>query len=163
MYNHNTAQQSKNRVHISWDILYPPTYSSKRISICLIVMDPYDDRSSNPDPWFLSKCWNGGFVILMPRSASCFSVNPSHRPFENKHYTTGIIMGMGPSNKRRRYIVTSSLIGRAHIQNDPCIIPETHSSLEASSQTKGPMVNVWLLVDYDRSTFFPIVPYRVPD
>ena len=24
MYNHNKAQQSKNRVHISWDILYPP-------------------------------------------------------------------------------------------------------------------------------------------
>ena len=22
MYNHNEAQQSKNRVHISWDILY---------------------------------------------------------------------------------------------------------------------------------------------
>ena len=22
MYNHNKAQQSKNRVHISWDILY---------------------------------------------------------------------------------------------------------------------------------------------
>ena len=24
MYNHNKAQQSKNRVHISWDILYLP-------------------------------------------------------------------------------------------------------------------------------------------
>ena len=23
MYNHNKAQQSKNRVHISWDILFP--------------------------------------------------------------------------------------------------------------------------------------------
>ena len=93
-----------------WHCSYPPTYFSKRISICLIFMDPYDDRSSNPDPWFPSKCWNGGFVILIPRSASCFSVNPSHRPFENKHYTTGIILGMGSSNKRRRYIVTSSLI-----------------------------------------------------
>ena len=28
MYNHNKAQQSKNRVHISWDILY-----KKRIRI----------------------------------------------------------------------------------------------------------------------------------
>ena len=27
MYNHNKAQQSKNRVHISWDILY--------VSLCL--------------------------------------------------------------------------------------------------------------------------------
>ena len=26
MYNHNKAQQSKNRVHISWDILYVVTY-----------------------------------------------------------------------------------------------------------------------------------------
>ena len=25
MYNHNKAQQSKNRVHISWDILYVST------------------------------------------------------------------------------------------------------------------------------------------
>ena len=25
MYNHNKAQQSKNRVHISWDILYKGT------------------------------------------------------------------------------------------------------------------------------------------
>ena len=26
MYNHNKAQQSKNRVHISWDILYAVHY-----------------------------------------------------------------------------------------------------------------------------------------
>ena len=28
MYNHNKAQQSKNRVHISWDILYEPSKDS---------------------------------------------------------------------------------------------------------------------------------------
>ena len=28
MYNHNKAQQSKNRVHISWDILYDGTLSN---------------------------------------------------------------------------------------------------------------------------------------
>ena len=99
---------------------YPSTYSSKRISICLIFMDPYDERSSNPDPWVSSKCWKGGFVILMPRSVSCFLVNPSHRPFENKHYTTGITLGMGPTNERRCYIVTSSLVGWPHTQHDPC-------------------------------------------
>ena len=27
MYNHNKAQQSKNRVHISWDILYGLPYN----------------------------------------------------------------------------------------------------------------------------------------
>ena len=32
----------------------------------------------------------------------------------------GIILCMHPANERRRYIVTSSLIGWAHIQNDPC-------------------------------------------
>ena len=32
----------------------------------------------------------------------------------------GIISCMRPTNERRRYIVTSSLIGWAHTQNDPC-------------------------------------------
>ena len=33
---------------------------------------------------------------------------------------TGIILGMGSANERRRHIVTSSLIGWVHTQNDPC-------------------------------------------
>ena len=32
----------------------------------------------------------------------------------------GIILYMRPANERRRYIVTPSLIGWAHTQNDPC-------------------------------------------
>ena len=32
-----------------------------------------------------------------------------------------IILGMGSANERRRYIVTPSLIGRAHSHNDPCM------------------------------------------
>ena len=32
----------------------------------------------------------------------------------------GIILCMHPANERRRYDVTSSLIGWAHTQNDPC-------------------------------------------
>ena len=32
---------------------------------------------------------------------------------------SGIIFGMGSANERRRYIVTSSLIGWAHTNNDP--------------------------------------------
>ena len=40
-----------------------------------------------------------------------------------RHYVlwavTGIILFMRPANERRGYIVTSSLIGWAHIQNDP--------------------------------------------
>ena len=34
MYNHNKAQQSKNRVHISWDILYLPLLGLKSIQDC---------------------------------------------------------------------------------------------------------------------------------
>ena len=30
MYNHNKAQQSKNRVHISWDILYQDNFNQDR-------------------------------------------------------------------------------------------------------------------------------------
>ena len=32
----------------------------------------------------------------------------------------GIILSMHPANERRRYSVTSSLIGWEHIRNDPC-------------------------------------------
>ena len=33
---------------------------------------------------------------------------------------TGISLGMHPANKRRRYDVTTFLIGWAHAQTDPC-------------------------------------------
>ena len=33
-----------------------------------------------------------------------------------------IILCMRPANERRRYSVTSSLIGWVHIQNDPCVL-----------------------------------------
>ena len=44
MYNHNKAQQSKNRVHISWDILYSardlrqiiPVYVMKKLRLIAI-------------------------------------------------------------------------------------------------------------------------------
>ena len=38
MYNHNKAQQSKNRVHISWDILYFDDLQYC-MSICLVFSD----------------------------------------------------------------------------------------------------------------------------
>ena len=34
---------------------------------------------------------------------------------------TGIILSMGLANERRRYIVTSSLIGCVHTQNNLCV------------------------------------------
>ena len=43
------------------------------------------------------------------------------RVFDGQYtYETGIISCMHPANERRRYNVTSSLIGWAHLQNDPC-------------------------------------------
>ena len=43
-----------------------------------------------------------------------------------KYYaTSGVIKGVGLAHERRRYIVTPSLIGWAHIQNDLCIVSFT--------------------------------------
>ena len=39
----------------------------------------------------------------------------------NETHHAGIILCMRPANERRRYIVTSSLIGWAHTQNDPSL------------------------------------------
>ena len=40
MYNHNKAQQSKNRVHISWDILYAQYINTAyRILVCTIFVN----------------------------------------------------------------------------------------------------------------------------
>ena len=38
--------------------------------------------------------------------------------------SSGIILCMCPANERRRYNVTSSLIGWVHVQNDPCFLEE---------------------------------------
>ena len=51
---------------------------------------------------------------------------------------TGIILGMGSTNERRRYIVTSSLIGWAHIQNDPWYVTKTWSSSAAHAEVLTP-------------------------
>ena len=46
-----------------------------------------------------------------------------HLTYYTKFYDLiGFILCMRPANERRRYIVTSSLIGWAHTQNDPCLI-----------------------------------------
>ena len=42
-----------------------------------------------------------------------------------------IVLGMGSANERRRYFVTSSLIGWAHSQNDLCIVTIASSTIEA--------------------------------
>ena len=40
MYNHNKAQQSKNRVHISWDILYQ-RYTTRNLTAVVSFMHDF--------------------------------------------------------------------------------------------------------------------------
>ena len=54
-------------------------------------------------------------IVMMPTSLSLLA---SHVVVMNT--VPGIILWMRPANERRRYNVTSSLIGWAHSQNDPC-------------------------------------------
>ena len=50
---------------------------------------------------------------------------------------TGIILCMRSSNERRRYNVTSSLIGWAHLENEPCIYASLYTCKSMSSGTIG--------------------------
>ena len=48
----------------------------------------------------------------------------------------GTILCMRPANERQRYIVTSSLIGCMHTQNDPCHVVITYISFIVCSRIK---------------------------
>ena len=54
MYNHDKAQQSKNRVHISWDMLYKPKRK------CVLEMNTLITNLSTVEKyWWLLIRWNG--------------------------------------------------------------------------------------------------------
>ena len=55
---------------------------------------------------------------------------------------SGIILGMGSANTGRRYIVTTSLIGWFHTQNDPCALTQ----ISLKFVPKGPIHNKSALV-----------------
>ena len=55
MYNHNKAQQSKNRVHISWDILYNGLKF-------LTSIDLYDIKKHIANGDKVASNWNGHFM-----------------------------------------------------------------------------------------------------
>ena len=59
----------------------------------------------------------------------------------------GIILCVRPANERRRYIVTPSLIGWAHTQNDPCILNNGRwpGSSSVGQQTPTSVSIKWLL------------------
>ena len=48
---------------------------------------------------------------------------------DGKDLSTGISLGMRPANGRRRYIVTTSLIGWAHTKIDPCFNHEYFATM----------------------------------
>ena len=58
--------------------------------------------------------------------------------------TTGFILWMHPANERRRYVVTSPLIGWAHAQKDLCI-----NRIQPSAN------HVHMSVDIHREVFLP--------
>ena len=60
-----------------------------------------------------------------------------------------IIMGVGSANKKRRYIVTSSLIGWGHIQDDPCIF--------SISYHRPGVLTPWGLLVHDWGIFILLV------
>ena len=59
--------------------------------------------------------------VLLPSRPWLKTLSQSTSP--NGRHFSGIILRMRPANDRRRYIVTLSLIGRAHRQNDHRILP----------------------------------------
>ena len=63
------------------------------------------------------------------------------RKMVNLNYNIGLILSLGPANERRRYKVTTSLIGRAQTKNQPCIIWVTENIdahfCEAGNQQKN--------------------------
>ena len=69
----------------------------------------------------------------------------AHREHRTCKYVSGIILDMGSANEKRRYIVTSSLIGWAHTENDPCVwlagsLQSRRMSIRASQITGEPTV-----------------------
>ena len=63
---------------------------------------------------------------------------------------SGIILWMRPANERRRYIVTSALIGWAHTQNDPCKLGRHDDCRCRSTYDARPSRQLHYYFDYRR-------------
>ena len=66
MYNQNKAQQSKNRVHISWDILYIPSNMHTHFLCCCFI---FVDDPCDLFPYIIQGCFTGtgGAIVWLPR------------------------------------------------------------------------------------------------
>ena len=65
----------------------------------------------------LTSILSSGLAPIQCQATVCISDDQVPR----LRYTSGIVLYKRPANERGRYIVTSSLIGWAHTQNDPYI------------------------------------------
>ena len=65
---------------------------------------------------YLSQCWSILYVAIILNHIELWN----DRRVNNLKMNAKIILCMCPANERWRYNVTSSLIGWAHSQNDPC-------------------------------------------
>ena len=61
-------------------------------------------------------CFQSHTFVLVLITSQCNCINSPTPPY------SGTILFMRPANERRCYDVTLSLIGRAHTQNDPCLL-----------------------------------------
>ena len=78
--------------------------------------------------WYCKKFNDLASVACIPRAQWVNSRITSSR----------IILWMRPANGRRRYMVTSSLIGWAHSQNDPCILNHCVAEMNPNNNTTNP-------------------------
>ena len=81
---------------------------------------------------------NQSYSLLLkgPTGLLPYMVDPSQNLNNLLHVdgsNAGIILCMGAANERRRYIITSSLIGCAHTQNDPCSIDKVAYRVDMKS------------------------------
>ena len=100
--------------------------------------------------FFYCILWFKAFTYLL----NCYLTNEGHiddiifGPHNDLvligHHLSGINLCMRPANGRRRYIVTSSLIGWAHMQNDPCLSNQWQSRSVTSyiSKSISPLVKM---------------------
>ena len=96
----------------SRDIISSTNYRAK--NTVMMAKNPRVDSSFAPSQWETALLCNDVSHWLGASLESSLWVNIT--PFDK----SGIILWMCLDNERRRWIVTSTLIGWAHTQNDPC-------------------------------------------
>ena len=102
-------------------------------------------------------CWTSNFCAFVRGNHAGSALKNIYTviwlwPFANSDqmwsWYTGISLGMHPANERRRYIVTTSLIGWAHTSTDPWVYLEELKSCDLCRALKWRLFN-WTLAYED--------------